>query len=98
MSWLFPTNNSEQRRSGLTGGSMDEPEILFEQRGKLGLVTLNRPKQLNALSYGMVKALHPQLEAWANDPSSAAVAIRGAGEKAFCAGGDIRALYEFRGE
>ena len=70
----------------------DEPEILFEQRGVVGLVTLNRPKVLNALTYNMVKQLHPQLEAWAVDDGIKAVVIRASGEKAFCAGGDIRVL------
>lgn len=72
----------------------DEPEILFEQRGPIGLVTLNRPKVLNALTYNMVKQLHPQLEQWADDDSIAAVVIQAAGEKAFCAGGDIRVLHD----
>ncbi len=69
-------------------------EILFETRGGLGLVTLNRPRQLNALTLGMVRALQLQLEAWAKDSAIKAVAIHGAGGKAFCAGGDIRKLYE----
>ena len=73
---------------------MQEPEILFEQRGQLGLVTLNKPESLNALTYGMVTALDAQLDIWAGDDSISAVAIRGAGEKAFAAGGDIRWLYE----
>ncbi|MEM9783613.1 MAG: enoyl-CoA hydratase/isomerase family protein [Pseudomonadota bacterium] len=69
-------------------------EILFETRGKLGLVTLNRPKALNALTHGMALALEAQLDAWADDPTIEVVAIRGSGDKAFCAGGDIRALYD----
>ena len=73
---------------------MDDPEILFEQRGRLGLVTLNRVKALNALTYGMVRALDAQLEIWAGDDSIGVVAIRGAGEKAFAAGGDIRWLFD----
>ncbi|MEM7744995.1 MAG: enoyl-CoA hydratase/isomerase family protein [Pseudomonadota bacterium] len=73
---------------------MQDPEILFEQRDRLGLITLNRPKALNALTHGMVGALDAQLDAWAGDDSIAVVAIRGAGEKAFAAGGDIRALYD----
>ena len=73
----------------------DEPEILFEQRGVVGLVTLNRPKVLNALTYNMVKQLHPQLEAWAVDDGIKAVVIRASGEKAFCAGGDIRVLHDW---
>jgi enoyl-CoA hydratase len=70
------------------------PEILFETRGRLGLVTLNRPQALNALNLPMVRLLDPQLRAWAADPAIKAVAIRGAGGRAFCAGGDIRALYD----
>lgn len=73
---------------------MAEAEILFEQRGRLGLITLNRPEALNALTYGMVLALDAQLDQWAGDDSIAVVAIRGAGDKAFAAGGDIRALHE----
>lgn len=73
----------------------DEPEILFEQCGPIGLITLNRPKVLNALTYNMVKQLHPQLEQWANDDTISAVVIQAAGEKAFCAGGDIRALHDW---
>lgn len=73
----------------------DEPEILFEQRGPVGLITLNRPKVLNALTYNMVKQLHPQLEQWAEDDAVSVVVIQAAGEKAFCAGGDIRALHDW---
>jgi enoyl-CoA hydratase len=71
-----------------------EPHILFEKRGALGLVTLNRPKALNALTHGMCLGLLKTLPEWAADDSIRAVAIRGAGERAFCAGGDIRAMYE----
>lgn len=73
---------------------MSEPEILFEARGCLGLITLNRPKALNALTFDMVQELDRQLRLWAVDPAIHAVAIRGAGERAFCAGGDIRAIYD----
>ena len=69
-------------------------DILFEERGALGLVTLNRPKALNALTHAMILALEARLERWRHDPAIRIVAIRGAGERAFCAGGDIRALYE----
>ncbi|MEQ9812563.1 MAG: enoyl-CoA hydratase/isomerase family protein [Azospirillaceae bacterium] len=69
-------------------------DVLFEKRGRLGLITLNRPKALNALNLPMIEAMAPQLAAWADDDGVAAVAIRGAGEKAFCAGGDVRAVWE----
>ncbi|MDR3528815.1 MAG: enoyl-CoA hydratase/isomerase family protein [Rhizomicrobium sp.] len=71
-----------------------EPEILFENRGAVGLITLNRPKALNALTLGMVNAMQAKLEEWATDPQVATVVLRGAGEKAFCAGADIRAVRE----
>ena len=72
----------------------DEQEILFEQRGALGLVTLNRPKALNALTHAMCVAMRHKLSHWKADDTIKTVAVRGAGERAFCAGGDIRALYE----
>jgi len=72
-----------------------EPEILFEKRGCAGLVTLNRPKALNALTLNMVRELHPKLVEWAGDPAVERVVVRAAGDKAFCAGGDIRQLYDW---
>ncbi|MEM9094076.1 MAG: enoyl-CoA hydratase/isomerase family protein [Pseudomonadota bacterium] len=73
---------------------MTEQDILFERRGALGLVTLNRPQALNALTHDMVLRLERQIDEWAGDEAVATVAIQGAGDKAFCAGGDIRALYD----
>ena len=72
----------------------DEPDILFEVRGRVGLATLNRPKALNALTRAMCLAHHRQLDAWREDPEIDAVIVQGAGEKAFCAGGDVVALYK----
>lgn len=60
----------------------------------VGLITLNRPKALNALSPDMIRALMAALTQWAEDPEVYAVVVRGAGEKGFCAGGDIRYFYE----
>ncbi len=67
-------------------------DILFEAQGALGLITLNRPKALNALTLEMIHAMTERLATWAEDPDIAAVLVRGAGEKAFCAGGDVLAL------
>src|SRR5437763_8174400 len=72
----------------------DVEEILFGREGGLGTVTLNRPQALNAFTLGMYRRFDPMLRAWADDPEVHAVVIRGAGERAFCAGGDIRAIYE----
>lgn len=69
------------------------PEVLFERRGQLGVVTLNRPKAVNALTEGMAAAMLEQLTAWAADDDVATVLVRGAGERGLCAGGDIVAIY-----
>jgi enoyl-CoA hydratase/carnithine racemase len=68
--------------------------ILCEVRNRIGFITLNRPAALNALSLGMIQDLRSALANLACDPDINAVLIRGAGEKAFCAGGDIRAIYD----
>src|SRR3990167_4499633 len=73
-------------------------DIIFEelegQHGKLGLITLNRPKALNACTTSLCQAMHSQLQKWQDNNSIKAVLITGEGDKAFCAGGDIRSLYE----
>ena len=63
----------------------------FATRNNARVITLNRPKALNALNHEMVKAMRPQLTAWSGESFSCAI-IKGAGEKAFCAGGDIKDL------
>lgn len=73
-------------------------DVLFDRRGALGLITLNRPKALNALTREMCLTIKARLAEWAGDDAVKTVAIRGAGERAFCAGGDIRELYEARRE
>ncbi|MHC8606428.1 enoyl-CoA hydratase/isomerase family protein [Paenarthrobacter ureafaciens] len=73
---------------------VQQEEVLFERRGHLGIVTLNRPRAVNALNAGMVKAMLQQLAAWADDESVAAVLVRGAGDRGLCAGGDIVAIYK----
>ncbi len=68
--------------------------ILVEQRGGLGVLTLNLPKALNALNLDMIQRLQAQLDDWREDDAVQAVWLQGAGERAFCAGGDIRKLYD----
>ena len=71
-----------------------DAEILFDVRDGIAEVTLNRPHALNALTLDMVRVFDPQLKAWETDDSVRAVVVRGAGDKAFCAGGDIQKLYD----
>jgi enoyl-CoA hydratase/carnithine racemase len=77
----------EERLSAANG------EILAGIHAGVATVTLNRPSALNALSLGMLEALARWLDAWERDDRVRLVVLRGAGEKAFCAGGDIRALH-----
>jgi len=64
-------------------------EVLFSRAGPLGLILLNRPQALNALNWPMCTAIHAQLDAWRDDAGVRAVVVRGAGDRAFCAGGDV---------
>jgi enoyl-CoA hydratase len=71
-----------------------EPEILFQRRGAAGIVVLNRPRALNAVTHAMIVKLAAQLAEWAKDAAVTRVLLTAAGERAFSAGGDLRALYE----
>lgn len=72
----------------------ESDEILFSEEGGVGHVLLNRPGALNALTHGMVAAFRRQVRIWAADPAIACLVIEGAGDRAFCAGGDIRRLHD----
>ena len=73
-------------------------EVIAEIHGRIGCITLNRPKALNALSLPMIRALTQALQRWQDDPQVLAVAVRGTGKEgpfgAFCAGGDIRFFHQ----
>jgi len=80
---------------------MDRPEdpiaeVVLERQGRVGRIRLNRPKALNALTLGMIHAIDERLHEWAAAEGVAAAVITGEGEKGFCAGGDVRALYDAR--
>ena len=77
--------------------------VLFEERSaangmRFGIATLNAPQTLNGLSLEMVDLLAARLDEWARDPGVALVVLQGAGEKAFCAGGDLHGLYRSMSE
>jgi enoyl-CoA hydratase len=72
----------------------ESDEILLGREGGLATLMINRPKALNALTLDNYRRFPPALRAWAVDPSIHAVVVRGAGDRAFCAGGDVRAVYE----
>ncbi|MFG2616304.1 enoyl-CoA hydratase/isomerase family protein [Streptomyces sp. NPDC048507] len=67
--------------------------VLIETEGRSGVITLNRPEALNALTHPMVVRIAEALTAWEDDPAIDHVLLRGAGERGLCAGGDIRAIH-----
>ena len=73
-------------------------DVIAQIEGRIGTITLNRPKALNALSLDMVRQITTALLTWQNDPQVLAVAVRGTGKEgpfgAFCAGGDIRFFHQ----
>ncbi|XP_043290182.1 3-hydroxyisobutyryl-CoA hydrolase, mitochondrial isoform X2 [Venturia canescens] len=70
--------------------SEQHDEVLFEEVGDKGLIILNRPKALNALNLSMVHKIQPKLKQW--ESSKSAIVLKGSGDKAFCAGGDVKSL------
>ncbi|HEX4173819.1 MAG TPA: enoyl-CoA hydratase/isomerase family protein [Acetobacteraceae bacterium] len=73
----------------------DEQTVIARRDGRVGRIVLNRPEALNALDLAMIRACTEALETWRDDPHVHAVVIEGAGDRAFCAGGDIRALRQY---
>ncbi len=73
---------------------MSQPEILFQQNGHAGVITLNRPEALNAVTHSMIKQLQAKLLEWEHDPAISCVIIKATAGRAFSAGGDIRDLYQ----
>jgi enoyl-CoA hydratase len=71
-----------------------DEEALVERRGHAGVIVLNRPKALNALTLTMVRLIAAALDEWEGDRAVDRIVLLGSGERAFCAGGDIRRLYE----
>ncbi len=73
----------------------NEASVVASRDGRVGRILLNWPQALNALDLGMIRACAEALESWREDPHVHTVVIEGTGERAFCAGGDIRAVRQF---
>ena len=71
-----------------------ENNLIITVQGALGMITLDRPSHLNALSIQMIEGIRAQFERWRSDAGIQAVLINSSSPKAFCAGGDIRYLYD----
>lgn len=77
---------------------MAEAPVLIDRLAGMRLVTLNRPRALNALSLDMIRTMYPLYAEWQHDPSVRLIVQQGVGDKAFCAGGDVAALYKSKVE
>ncbi|MBE0441798.1 MAG: enoyl-CoA hydratase/isomerase family protein [Psychrobacter sp.] len=91
--------STADNKQAVTVSTAQKSPVLFSTESTdcghlIGVMTLNTPKSLNALSVDMCKLLSQQLDAWASDARIVALVLKGAGDKAFCAGGDIRKLYD----
>ena len=73
---------------------LTEPDLIVRREGTAGVIRLNRPKALNALTLEMTREIAVALDAFEADPKVALVILEGAGDRGLCAGGDIRGLYE----
>jgi enoyl-CoA hydratase len=71
-----------------------EPDLIARREGAAGIIRLNRPKAINAVTLEMFRDIDKALDAFEADPAVAVILLEGAGERGLCAGGDIRALYE----
>jgi len=74
--------------------SLAEPDLIVRREGAAGIIRLNRPKAINAVTLEMFRDIDKALDAFEADPDVAVIVLEGAGERGLCAGGDIRALYE----
>ncbi|QCR18417.1 enoyl-CoA hydratase/isomerase family protein [Agrococcus sp. SGAir0287] len=67
-------------------------DVVVERRGRAGIITLDRPEAMNALTHEMVRAVLAALEAWRDEPAIETVVLQGAGDRGLCAGGDVVGL------
>jgi enoyl-CoA hydratase len=71
-----------------------EPDLIARREGAVGVIRLNRPKAINAVTLQMFRDVDKALDAFEPDPAVGVILLEGAGERGLCAGGDIRALWE----
>ena len=72
----------------------EEGDLVARVEGAVGVIRLNRPKAINAVTLEMFREIETALDRFETDPAVAVILLEGAGERGLCAGGDIRALWE----
>ena len=78
----------------MTDAAVAEGDLIARKEGSAGIIRLNRPKAINAVTLEMFHDIDKALDAFEADPAVAVILLEGAGERGLCAGGDIRALWE----
>jgi enoyl-CoA hydratase len=78
----------------MSESSLIEPDLIARREGSAGIIRLNRPKAINAVTLEMFRDIDKALDVFEADPAVAVIVLEGAGERGLCAGGDIRALWE----
>ncbi|MDE2330141.1 MAG: enoyl-CoA hydratase/isomerase family protein [Bradyrhizobium sp.] len=81
-------------KASATAAAGTEPDLIVRLEGAAGIIRLNRPKAINAVTLEMFRGIDKALDAFEADPAVAVIVLEGAGERGLCAGGDIRALYD----
>src|ERR1700751_2625169 len=84
----------DDRGRAMTEATAAEPDLIARREGSAGIIRLNRPKAINAVTLEMFRDIDKALDRFEADPAVAVIVLEGAGERGLCAGGDIRALYE----
>ncbi len=95
--YITPKRMSTVMRHFSSNPSSNQDEVILETEGNKCLITLNRPKALNALNLNMIRKITPALKQWENE-EKVLIIIHSTGGKAFCAGGDVRSIIETRNQ
>src|SRR6185312_12344490 len=82
------------RGRAMTDAPVAEGDLIARKEGSVGVIRLNRPKAINAVTLEMFHDIDRALDAFEKDPAVAVILLEGAGERGLCAGGDIRSLWE----
>ena len=88
--------NKGKGSSQPNAGAIENDDVLIRREGRAGRMTLNRPQALNALTGPMVNKIWQAMQDWKGDDAVELIIIDGAGERAFCAGGDVRMIHDSR--
>src|SRR5947207_10382622 len=80
--------------TAITAAALIEGDLIARREGSCGVIRLNRPKAINAVTLEMFRDVDKALDLFEADPAVAVILLEGAGERGLCAGGDIRALWD----